>query len=129
MPIRTKRINDPAASSDGTRILITRYRPRGVRRGAESWAAWDKRLAPSTALLDAYLGKARSPHGVTKDLPPITWSEFRKRFRAEMREPQAQAALDELRRRAGDGETMTLLCYCEDRDHCHRTLVHELLER
>lgn len=127
MPVFTKRISEPPTRADGTRILITRYRPRAVRRGAESWAQWDKRLAPSTALLDAYLGKKRSKTGVTKGLAPITWREFRTRFRRELREPQAAAALEELRQRAAGGETVTLLCYCEDESHCHRTLVLELL--
>jgi uncharacterized protein YeaO (DUF488 family) len=34
--IKTKRWNDPAEPSDGTRILITRYRPRGLPK-SETW--------------------------------------------------------------------------------------------
>jgi uncharacterized protein YeaO (DUF488 family) len=36
MPIQTRRWNDPAEEGDGTRILITRYRPRGVKKSEET---------------------------------------------------------------------------------------------
>jgi uncharacterized protein YeaO (DUF488 family) len=129
MPIRTRQINDPATSADGTRILITRYRPRAVRRGEESWQEWDKRLAPSAALLDLAFGKVRSGNRVVaRGREPLPWTQFAQRFRTEMRAPDAAAALGELRARSARGETLTLLCYCEDEARCHRGLVRALLE-
>jgi uncharacterized protein YeaO (DUF488 family) len=127
MPIATKRLGAPPAPSDGTRILVTRYRPRAVRRGAETWAEWDQRLAPSVGLLDLCFGKERASGRVVSGArPPIAWAEFVRRFRAEMRAPAAQEALAELRVRART-ETVTLLCYCADETRCHRSLLAALL--
>ncbi len=128
--VRHKRYAEPSAASDGTRILITRYRPRGIRKGDERWHAWDKRLAPSVALLDAAFGKRREGRRiVARDAAPIDWDTFATRYRQEMQAPDAQAALSELAARARAGETITLLCYCEDASRCHRTLALALLER
>lgn len=128
MPVKTKRVGEPSAPADGTRILVTRYRPRAVRRGAETWHAWDKRLAPSIELLDAAFGKVRSGGKVTRGArPPLPWAEFVRRFAAEMDAPMARAALAELRARA-KAEMLTLLCYCEDEAHCHRGLLRAMVE-
>ena len=51
--IRTRRWNDPAEAGDGTRILITRYRPRGVAKADETWDVWMRHLAPSAELVAA----------------------------------------------------------------------------
>jgi uncharacterized protein YeaO (DUF488 family) len=37
-------------SSDGFRMLITRFRPRYVKKENENWDAWYKELAPSRQL-------------------------------------------------------------------------------
>lgn len=115
----TKRWNDPREPSDGYRLLICRYRPRGVARADETWDAWCKALAPSEALHAAAYGK---------DGPPIDFEDYRRRFREEMQRQQywIEGFADHLRR----GETITLLCSsaCTDPARCHRTLVKELIE-
>jgi uncharacterized protein YeaO (DUF488 family) len=127
MTIRAKSLAEPPAPEDGLRVLITRFRPRGVRKGAETWATWDRRLAPSAALLDLYRGKRRE-HGrvVARGLEPLPWDEFTRRYEAELAGPDGQAALAEWRARAA-GETVTLLCHCEDEARCHRGLAARLL--
>jgi uncharacterized protein YeaO (DUF488 family) len=120
MPIRTKRWNDPAESEDGHRLLICRYRPRGLSKADETWNAWDSNLAPSKELLADYHGKARFP---------CTWAEYRQRY---LREMAAQKSLIEaLAKRSAGGETITLLCSssCERESRCHRSLLRELIER
>jgi uncharacterized protein YeaO (DUF488 family) len=119
MPIRTRRWNDPVKADDGLRILVTRYRPRGLRKQRETWELWAKQLGPSEALhADAY-GK----HG-----PPISWDEYRTRYLQEMTAHKAQIA--DLAARVRRGETITLLCSnaCTNPLHCHRTLLKELIE-
>ncbi len=120
MPLKTKRWNDPPEAGDGFRLLICRYRPRGVRKEDEAWDAWQPDLGPSRALHADYYGK----HG-----PPIAWEEYRRRYLEEMaRQKDAIAALA---RRLRAGETITLLCSsaCADPARCHRTLLKELIER
>jgi hypothetical protein len=48
--IHTKRIYEPPAASDGTRILVDRLWPRGVARGEARIDTWIKDVAPSDAL-------------------------------------------------------------------------------
>ena len=119
MPIRTKRWNDPIEADDGFRLLICRYRPRGVRKVDETWHTWAPELGPSRQLHADYYGK----HG-----PPITWEEYRRRYVEEMK---AQSELiEELALLHKEGKTMTLLCSsaCEDPARCHRTLLRALIE-
>ena len=121
MPVRTRRWNDPPERGDGRRILVCRYRPRGLRKADETWDEWRKALAPSVELhADAYGKRGR---------PPLAWPEFRRRYRAGMRAPAAEAAIDELARRVAAGETITLLCSsaCTDEPRCHRSLLRALI--
>jgi uncharacterized protein YeaO (DUF488 family) len=123
MAIRTKRWNDPIEQNEGFRLLITRYRPRGVRKEDETWDAWEKGLGPSVGLHAAVYGK----HGKT----PITWDVYRQRYLKEMRDPAARAKIKALAERVRGGETITLLCssQCVREDRCHRSLLKSLIER
>ena len=51
MTIRTRRWNDARQPGDGFRLLVCRYRPRGVRKADETWDAWWKDLGPSIELI------------------------------------------------------------------------------
>lgn len=75
VPIRTKRWNDPREPDDGYRLLICRYRPRGVAKAAEAWDAWCKALGPSDDLHAAAYGKTGAP---------LAFAEYERRFREEM---------------------------------------------
>lgn len=120
MPVKTKRWNDPKEPDDGFRLLICRYRPRGLPKGEETWDAWQTELAPSKELLSDYHGKGRHP---------TSWTEYRQRYLREMlkHKPEIQVLAD----RVQAGETITLLCSssCERESRCHRSLLRELIER
>jgi uncharacterized protein YeaO (DUF488 family) len=124
VPIKTRRWNDPAEPDDGLRVLVCRYRPRGVRKEAEPWDAWMEDLGPSRALHGAYWGKRGAPIG---------WDEYRRRYLAEMMQPSGRGAamLGALAVRLAAGETITLLCSsaCADPARCHRTLLGDLIGR
>jgi hypothetical protein len=47
MPVITKQWDDP--KEDGTRILVCRYRPRGLRKDDETWDIWMPELGPSSS--------------------------------------------------------------------------------
>ncbi|HKI30539.1 MAG TPA: DUF488 family protein [Gemmataceae bacterium] len=119
MPIKSKRWNDPSKADDGFRLLVCRYRPRGVRKEDETWDAWCKDLGPSKELHADYYGK----HG-----EPIGWDAYRQRYLEEMT-TQAEF-IDELASLVGEGKTVTLLCSsaCVDPVRCHRTLLQGLIE-
>jgi uncharacterized protein YeaO (DUF488 family) len=119
MPVHTKRWDDPRSDGDGFRLLVTRYRPRGVRKEDETWDAWDPHLGPSVELHAAAYGKGR---------PPIAWPLYRSAY---LREMAARAGeIDALARRVAAGETITLLCssHCVRESRCHRSILKELIE-
>ena len=119
MPLKTKRWNDPAEPDDGYRLLITRYRPRGVAKEAETWDEWQPKLGPSTKLHAAVYADTHSP---------VAWPVYRKSYLGEQR---ANAELiDALAKRVAAGETITLLCSsaCTRESRCHRSLLRELIE-
>jgi uncharacterized protein YeaO (DUF488 family) len=120
VPIRTKRWNDPREEGeDGYRLLICRYRPRGVKKEEEPWDGWCIALSPSIELHAAVYGK---------DQPAITWSEYERRFREEMK--RQTYWLRSFADRLKAGHTITLLCSsaCTDESRCHRSLVRAMLE-
>jgi uncharacterized protein YeaO (DUF488 family) len=119
MPVRMRRWNDRRLPGDGLRLLICRYRPRGVRKTEETWDEWDPDLGPSRELHADVYGKSG---------PPISWGEYRRRYLAEIKGQRERIA--GLASRVRAGETITLLCSsaCVDDDRCHRSLLRELIE-
>lgn len=118
--VRTRRWDDPARPGEGTRILVCRFRPRGLARRDETWDEWQRDLGPSEELHAAAYGKGQ---------PAIDDAAYRERYLAEMAQNPARARLRELRARVAAGERVTLLCSsaCTDETRCHRTLLRELL--
>jgi uncharacterized protein YeaO (DUF488 family) len=118
-PITTRRWNDPAVPGEGHRLLICRYRPRGVRKQDETWDEWRKDLGPSVELHADYYGKRG---------PPISLDVYRRRYLDEMNAQQDRIA--DLAQRLAGGEPLALLCSsaCVDPRRCHRTLLKELIE-
>ncbi len=71
--IRLKRAYEPPAHSDGTRVLVDRLWPRGVKKVDAALDHWAKDLAPSTALRKWFA------HDLAR------WPEFRIRYAEELR--------------------------------------------
>jgi len=118
--VRTRRWDDIPRPGEGTRILVCRFRPRGLARRDETWDEWQRDLGPSDALHAAAYGKGQ---------PAIEFEVYRERYLAEMAENPSRARLRELRARVAGGERVTLLCSsaCADEARCHRSLLRELL--
>lgn len=80
--VNLKRAYDPPSPRDGTRILVDRLWPRGVKKAKARIDFWLKDVAPSAALRQ-WFGH-----------DPARWSEFRRRYGAELkRRPEALARL------------------------------------
>jgi uncharacterized protein YeaO (DUF488 family) len=106
-------VYDPPRPDDGTRVLIMRKWPRGVRR--ERVDRWLRELGPEEPLMRGYLD------GV------VPWPEYTKRYLAGLTRPGAQPALAEIRDLIARGP-VTLLCWCADEHHCHRSLLAGFLD-
>lgn len=111
--LRTKRIYEPAASADGYRVLVDRIWPRGVKKSEATIDLWLKELAPSTELR-RWFG-----HDAAK------WSEFRKRYKAELKtRTEAHALLrDKLRR-----GTVTLVYASRDTEYNNAVALAAMLD-
>lgn len=112
--VRIKRVYEPAARSDGYRVLIDRIWPRGVSKDEARLDEWARELAPS--------GELRRWFGHE----PAKFEEFRRRYRAEL--VAHEEKLRELRRRGRRG-TLTLVYAARDTEHNDAVVLAELLRR
>jgi uncharacterized protein YeaO (DUF488 family) len=109
-----KSIYDPKSSDDGLRVLVMRYWPRGVKK--EKVDVWFKDLETSAELIKAWKsGK-------------LTWTQFRNRYIAELKDARKQTIIQELAKRSRT-EKVTLLCGCHDANRCHRAILKQHIER
>jgi uncharacterized protein YeaO (DUF488 family) len=120
MPIKTRRWNEPVEPDDGLRLLICRYRPRGIASEAETWHAWEPALAPSKALHRAVY---------TESASPLPWPAYQRKYVEEMRSQKPVIA--SLAARVKAGETITLLCSsaCMREARCHRSILRDMIEQ
>ena len=110
--VQVKRIYDQPARSDGFRVLVDRIRPRGIDKQRAALDLWMKTIAPSTELR-RWFGH-----------DPKRWTQFRTRYRAELREHGPELA--ELRSRARKG-TVTLLFGARDVEHNQAVVLKEVV--
>ena len=111
--VRIRRVYDPVATDDGTRVLVDRLWPRGVRKSALALDAWEKSVAPS-ADLRRWFGH-----------DPERWPEFCRRYREELK--AAPEAWGRLLGYACRGH-LTLLTATRDVEQSHAAILREFLE-
>ena len=110
--VRVKRAYRPAALADGTRILVDRLWPRGIRKSAAAIDRWAKDVAPSTALRKWFAHD------------PARWPEFRGRYAAELHHHRDELAeLRALARR----KRVTLVFAAHDERRNHAVVLRRVL--
>ncbi|MET9272968.1 DUF488 family protein [Kribbella sp. NPDC003557] len=112
--VRVRRVYDQAASDDGARVLVDRVWPRGLRKDAVVLDLWLKDVAPSTEL--------RTWYGHVPD----RFTQFRERYRDELKAESARPALHHLHTLAKES-TLTLLTATRDVEHSQAAVLAELL--
>jgi uncharacterized protein YeaO (DUF488 family) len=117
MAIKLKSLRQSQEPSDGFRILITRFRPRYIKKENENWGAWHRELAPSKQLWYDYFKSNK-----------IDWSQYRERFIEEMMDnPKSVELIHWLSKFENNNDkNITLICFCENEKNCHRSIVKEL---
>jgi uncharacterized protein YeaO (DUF488 family) len=110
--LKIKRAYDRPAAADGTRILVDRLWPRGVKKEEAAIDLWAKDLAPSTDLRK-WFGH-----------DPKRWTEFKRRYTAELR--QHAELLDDLRALADRGR-VTLIYAARDQEHNEAVIIRDML--
>ncbi|HVO51451.1 MAG TPA: DUF488 family protein [Thermoanaerobaculia bacterium] len=120
MPVRIVRLGSPRLPGEGLRIGTVRRPPRGVpkadfaKRGF--YDVWLPVVAPSEELVKLGLGAGDER----------SWKTFARRYRAEMKRPEARHVLD-LLAALSHGTPFSVGCYCADENRCHRSVLRELL--
>ncbi len=120
MAIRIVRLGTPRDAGEGLRLGTVRRPPRGVPKSRFASGNWYDVWFPVLAPSDATLKLGRSVDS------EAGWRRFARRYRAEMKRPDAMQALDllaALSRRTN----LAVGCYCEDESRCHRSLLREML--
>jgi uncharacterized protein YeaO (DUF488 family) len=116
MAVAVKRAYEKPSAADGTRVLVDRLWPRGIKKEAAALDAWLKDVAPSDEL-------RRWIHA-----RPELWPAFRKKYLAELAAPAAARALEELYQLASKSRQLTLVFAARDQEHNNAVVLKQLLE-
>jgi uncharacterized protein YeaO (DUF488 family) len=114
--VQVRRVYDSPGTDDGIRVLVDGLWPRGVAKDGGRFDEWLREVAPSSGLRTWYGHK------------PERFSEFRRRYLAELHDPDRAAAVDRLRdlcRR----DRLTLVTATKDADHSQAAVLADLLQR
>ena len=111
MAFQIKRVYDPASPKDGTRVLVDRLWPRGLKKSDAHVALWMKDVAPSPGLRTWF------------HHDPERFAEFRSRYERELKDNPALLEL----RKLGKGKPVTLLYAAHDPKVNHALVLQSAL--
>ncbi|MEV4618502.1 DUF488 family protein [Asanoa sp. NPDC049573] len=109
--VRLRRVYEDPTPADGTRVLVDRLWPRGLRKDEAHFDEWLKDIAPSAELRTWYGHQ------------PDKFDEFRRRYLVELKHNDSLDRLKAIRR---EGE-LTVLTATRDVDHSHAAVLAKLL--
>lgn len=114
--VRLRRVYDEPSPDDGTRVLVDRVWPRGLRKDTAHIDEWCKQVAPSTELRTWY------------GHDPSKFDDFAKRYRAELQDAERAEALDHLRKLATQ-RPLTLLTATKAIDISQAAVLAQLIKK
>ena len=114
LKIVLKRVYAEPETSDGTRVLVDRLWPRGLSKERAHIDLWLKEIAPSNDLRK-WFGH-----------DPEKFTEFRRRYEAELTSETGQEALTKLRNMAKK-EQITLVFAAHDVENNNAVVLRDLL--
>ena len=120
MAIRVVRLGAPRIKGEGLRLGTVRRPPRGVPKSEFA----------SRNFYDVWLPDLAPSEGLVKEAQPANddraWRSFEKKYRSEMKCPEAARLLGLLAALSQD-TALSVGCYCENEAHCHRSVLRSLL--
>ena len=120
MAIRIVRLGSPRTPGEGLRLGTVRRPPRGVPKAEHAsrdfYDVWLPDLAPSESLVKEALHASDER----------AWRGFEKRYRAEMKRPEARRLLV-LLAALSHQTNLSVGCYCAQEARCHRSVLKALL--
>lgn len=112
-----KRIYDPTEETDGSRILVDRLWPRGIKKAEAHLTYWYKDVAPSSELRKWFGHKSER------------FEEFRQRYIAELMEDEQKVRKIEEIKMIANTENVTLLYSARDRELNNAVVLREVIIR
>ena len=120
MAIRIVQLGTARAKGEGLRLGTVRRPPRGVPKtqfaSRDYYDVWLPNLSPSAELVALGLAADNDKE----------WATFSRKFRAEMKQPDAAHLLDTLAALSRQ-TSFSMGCYCESEQRCHRSQLRALL--
>ncbi|HYM76655.1 MAG TPA: DUF488 family protein [Candidatus Dormibacteraeota bacterium] len=116
MAVALKRVYEPAARTDGARVLVDRLWPRGLSKDRAAVDEWLRDLAPSDQLRRWY--HANADH----------WELFRKKYLKELAQPECDFGLRRLYELAHRKKRLTLLFASKNETRNNAVVLKELLD-
>ena len=113
--VTIKRAYEAPSRNDGTRILVDRIWPRGLKKENLRIEQWMRELGPSTELRRSF------------GHDPNRWEDFRRRYLKELKRAAVQLLLEELLDIARKGK-LTLVYSAHDQQHNQAVVLRELLD-
>ena len=126
--LKTKSVGTEAEDGDGLRLLVTRFRGRGLP--ASRYDVWMPALGPSEQLLKAFLAGR------------IDWKIFTRRYRDELFldgpiddrsatiKNHGQKSTLRLLKALAARQNVTLMCHCDEHaTQCHRFILAKEIEK
>lgn len=110
--VKLQRVYERHSAEDGTRILVERLWPRGIKKEEAAIDLWAKEISPSHELRK-WFGH-----------DPARWQEFRRRYAEEV--AQHADELSKLRAMAQEGP-ITLVFSAHDEIHNNALVLRDLL--
>ncbi len=126
MALKTKSVWSAIESGDGLRLLVSRFRGRGMP--TTRYDVWMASLGPSERLLRDFQGGR------------VSWAQFKRRYTEDL---FAGGGVDDdnrtiknhgqkftlrLIKELARGRDVTLLCQCaEEQEHCHRHVLQKII--
>jgi len=112
--LKIKRIYDSVAEEDGTRILVDRLWPRGIKKQNAQIRIWLKDIAPSNELRSFF------------NHEPDKWHEFKKRYLQEL---SVKQELVHIIKQELKLHTVTLLFSAKDEEFNNAVVLQEYLSK
>jgi uncharacterized protein YeaO (DUF488 family) len=120
MSITVVRLGSPRGPDEGLRIGTVRRPPRGVPKtrfaALDYYDVWLPEVAPSQELVTLAL----------RSRDAKAWNTVERRYRAEMKRPEASRLLD-LLAALSHQTNFSVGCYCENEERCHRSILRDLV--
>jgi uncharacterized protein YeaO (DUF488 family) len=116
MTVALKRVYAEPSAHDGTRVLVDRLWPRGLKKSDAALDVWLKDLAPSNELRKWFHAH------------PQQWSKFREKYLKELTTEAANTALQQLYDLQKKRRRLTLLFASKNEERNNALVLKQLID-